>query len=40
VKGTFAGATGNDEDAPKLDISVKGVVLPLSTHRGIDTHFY
>jgi hypothetical protein len=24
--------------APKLDISVTGVVLPLSTHRGIDTH--
>jgi len=24
----------------KLDIIVNGVVLPLSTHRGIDTHFY
>ena len=34
---TFAGTDGNGEEAPKLDISVKAVVLPLSTRRGIDT---
>ena len=37
---TFAGASSGDCLAPKLDISVKAVVLPLSPHRGIDTHFY
>jgi hypothetical protein len=36
-EGTFASTHGNRQDAPKLDISVKAVVLPLSTRRGIDT---
>jgi len=39
-KPTFPEATVSEQVAPKLDISMKGFVLPLSTHRGIETHFY